>query len=85
MNDLIEMETLEIVHKCANDEAPSYLVLLSVTREHLNTEKVQFLPMTCGQNCFSFSGAKFWNGVETKSKLTKTFKQFKSCLENSRT
>ena len=94
VNDLIVSETLKMVYKCTNDEAPSYLACLfdrlseSCTRELRNTETdlcVPFLRTTCGQKCFSFRGAKLWNGLDAKSKLSKTFKQFKSCLEDSRT
>ena len=94
VNDLIVKETLKMVHKCTNDEAPSYLACLfdrlseTRTRELRNTEtdlRVPFLRTTCGQKCFSFRGAKLWNGLDANSKLTKNFKQFKSCLENSRT
>ena len=93
VNDLIAKETLKMVYKCTNDEAPSYLACLfdrlseTSTRELRNTEtdlRVLFLRTTCGQKCFSFRGAKLWNGLDAKSKLTKNFKQFKSCLENSR-
>ena len=94
VNDLIVKETLKMVHKCTNKEAPSYLACLfdrlseTSSRELRNTEtdlRVPFLRTTCGQKCFSFRGAKLWNGLDAKSKLTKNFKQFKSCLENSRT
>ena len=47
--------------------------------------RVPLLQTTCGQKCFSFRGAKLWNGLDAKPKLSKNLKQFKSCLENSRT
>ena len=46
---------------------------------------VPFLTTTCGQKRFSYSAAKWWNDLDKKSKLTKTLKQCKSCLENYRT
>ena len=94
VNDLIVKETLQMVYKCTNDEAPSYLACLfnrlseTSTRELRNTEtdlRVPFLRTTCDQKCFCFRGAKLWNGLDAKSKLTKNFKRFKSFLENSRT
>ena len=94
VNELIVNETLKMVYKCTNDEAPSYLACLldrlseTSTRELRNTEtdlRVPFLRTTCGQKCFSIRGAKLWNGLDVKSKLTNNFKQFKSCLANSRT
>ena len=93
VKDLIVNETLKMVYKCTNDEAPSYLACLfdrlseTSTREFRNTEtdlRVPFLRTTCGQKCFSLRGAKLWNGLDAKSKLTKDFKQFKSCLKSSR-
>ena len=94
VNDLIVEETLKMVFKCTNDKAPSYLACLfrrlseTSIRVLRNTEtdlRVPFLRTTCGQKCFSFRGAKLWDGLDAKSKLSKNFKQFKSCLENSRT
>ena len=93
VKDLIVNETLKMVYKCTNDEAPSYLACLfdrlseTSTRELRNTETdllVPFLRTTCGQKCFSSRGAKLWNSLDAKSKLTKNFKQFKSCLKSSR-
>ena len=46
---------------------------------------MMMLQTTCGQKCFSFRGAKLWNGLDAKPKLSKNLKQFKSCLENFRT
>ena len=94
VNDLIVEETLKMVYKCTNDEAPSYLTCLfgrlseTRTRKLRNTKtdlRVPLLQTTCGQKCFSFRGAKLWNGLDAKPKLSKNLKQFKSCLENSRT
>ena len=48
-------------------------------------ERVPLLWTTCGQKYFSFRGAKLWNGLDEKSKLTNNFKLFKSSLKNSRT
>ena len=90
VNDLIPKESLKMVYKCTNDAAPSYLACLfdrlseTSTRELRKTEtdlRVPFLRTTCGQKCFSFRGARLWNGLDAKSKLTKNFKQFKSCLK----
>ena len=85
VNDLIAKETLKMVYKCTNDEPPSYLACLlgrlseTITRELRNTEsdlRVPFLRTTCGQKCFSFRGAKLWNGLDTKSKLVKISNNF---------
>ena len=93
VKDLIVNETLKMVDKFTNDEAPSYLACLfdrlseTSTRELRNTEtdlRVPFLQTTYSQKCFSLRGAKLWNGLDAKSKLTKNFKLFKSCLKSSR-
>ena len=93
VKDLIVNEILKMVYKCSNDEAPSYFACLfdrlskTSPRELRNAEtdlRVPFLRTTCGQKCFSFRGAKLWNGLDAKSKLTKKFKRFKSCLKSSR-
>ena len=77
-----------------NDKALSYLACLfdklseTSTRVLRNTVTdlcVLFLRTTCSQKCFSYNGAQLCNAMDTKSKLTKTFEQFQSCLENSRT
>ena len=67
---------------------PVWGVSETSTRELRNTEtdlRVPFLRTACGQKCFSFRGAKLWNGLDAKSKLTKNFKQVKCYLGNSRT
>ena len=83
VNDLIVEETLNMVYKCSNDEAPSYLACLfgrlseASTQELRNTEtdpRVPFLRTTCGQKCFCFREAKLFNGLDAKSKLTTNFK-----------
>ena len=83
VNDLIVEETLKIMYKCKNDEAPSHLACLfsrlseTSTRELRNTKtdlRGPFLRTTFGQKCFSFKGAKLWNGLDTKPKLSKNFK-----------
>ena len=69
-----------MIYGCTIDEAPSYLECLfdrlseTSTRELRNTEtnlRVPFLRTTCDKNCFSFRGAKLWNGLDAKSKLQK--------------
>ncbi len=94
VNELIVNETLKMVYKCRNDEAPSYLACLfsrlseTSSQELWNTQtdlRVLLLQTTCGQKCFSFRGAKLWNGLDEKSKLTNNFKLFKSGLKNPRT
>ena len=73
VNDLIVTETLKMVYKCKNDEAPSYLACLldrlseTSTPEFRNAEtdlRVPFLRTTCGQKRFSFREAKLWNGLD---------------------
>ena len=86
VNDLIAEETLKMIYKCKNACLFGRLSETS-TRELRNTKidlRVPFLRTTCGQKCFSFRGAKLLNGLDAKPKLSKNFKKFKTCLENSR-
>ena len=60
--------------------------MLVSARELRNTETalcVPFLRIAYGQKCFCFRGANLWSGLDANWKLTKKFKRFKSCLENS--
>ena len=94
VNDLIESETLKMVYRCINHEAPEYLSGLfqrlseTSARQLRNTSTdlyVPFLRTACGQKCFSYRGAKFWNDLNRKHKIANTFTQFKTSLKNVKT
>ena len=93
VNDLIETETLKMVYRSINHEAPDYLTGLfqrlseTSARQLRNTStdlNVPFLRTACGQKCFSYRGAKLWNDLTRERKMANTFTQFKSSLKNDK-
>ena len=75
INELIESETLEMVYKSVNDQAPSYLAEMFVRLSHSsrrelgNTKTDLAVPRrksAFGQKCFSYKGAKLWNDLSTE-------------------
>ena len=93
VNDLIETETLKMVYRSINHEAPEYLTGLfqrlseTSARQLRNTSTdldVPFLRTACGQKCFSYRGAKLWNDLTRERKMANTFTQFKSSLKNDK-
>ena len=93
MNDLIETETLKMVYRSINHEAPEYLTGLfqrlseTSARQLRNTSTdldVPFLRTACGQKGFSYRGAKLWNDLTRERKMANTFTQFKSSLKNDK-
>lgn len=93
VNDLIETETLKMVYRSINHEAPDYLTGLfqrlseTSTRQLRNTCTDLYVPLlktACGQKCFSYRGAKLWNKLKRENKMASTFSQFKSSLKNAR-
>ena len=90
VNDLIEMETMKMVFRSSNHEAPEYLTGLfhrwseTSTRQlrYTNTNlHVPFLKTACGQKYLSYRGAKLWNNLNRESKMAKAFTNFKSSLK----
>ena len=75
INELIESETLKMVYKSVNNQAPIYLTEMFVRlsdackRELRNTETDLAVPRrkcrksAFGQKCFSYKGAKLWNDL----------------------
>ena len=45
---------------------------------------VSFQRTACGQETFSYRGAKLWNDQNTEAKKAKSFAQFKTSLKNDR-
>ena len=85
VKEIIDIEFARIVYKSLNGDAPSYMsdmftkVNVSTTRSLRNSEydlRVPFLRTTTGQRCFSYQGAKLWNGFSKKTKNTSTLKDF---------
>ena len=82
---IIDLESARIFHKSLNSDAPSYMSDMftkgnvSTTRSLRNSDddlRVPFLRTTIGQRCFSYQGAKLWNGLFKKTKNTSTLKDF---------
>ena len=85
VREIIDLESARIVYKSLNGDAPSYMsdmftkVNVSTTRSLRNSDydlRVPFLKTTTGQRCFSYRGAKLWNGLSKKTKNTPTLKKF---------
>ena len=86
VNDLMETETLKMVNKSTNQQAPAYLTSIfqrisefsnSRLRDSDTDLHVPFHRTAYGQNGFSYRGAKLWNDQYTKAKKAK-------CWPNSR-
>ena len=99
VNDLIETETLKMVHRSINHEALEYLTGLfqrlseTSARQLRNTSTDLHVPLLRtallriakkGQKCFSYRGAKLWNDQNRERKMANTFTQFKSSLKNDK-
>ena len=81
----MQLESARIVCKSLNGDAPSYMsemftkVNVSTTRSLRNSDydpRVPFPRTTTGQRCFSYQGAKLWNGFSKKTKNASTLKNF---------
>ena len=93
VKELIETETVQIVYRSINHEAPECLTGLfhrlseTCARQLRNTSTdlyVPFLKTACGQKCFSYRGAKLWNDLKRERKMAYTFTQFKLSLKNDK-
>ena len=94
INELIESETLKMVYKSVNDQAPIYLkemfARLSDTckRELCNTKTDMTAPRrksAFGQKCFSYKGAKLWNDLSVEVKSSKSYEIFIKRINNANT
>ena len=93
VREMIDLESARIVYKSLNGDAPSYRsdmftkVNVSTTRSlrnldyDLNDLRVPFLRTTTGQRCFSYQGAKLWNGLSKKTKNRSTLKKFMKAIK----
>ena len=94
VSDIIEMESMKLVFRPINHEAPEDLTGLFQRLSETSTRQlrctntdlhVPFLKTACGQTCFSYREAKLWNSLNRESKMAKSFTHFKSSLKNDRT
>ena len=91
VREIIDLESARIVYKSLNGDAPSYMsdmftkVNVSTTRSLRNSDydlRVPFLrTTTTGKRCFSYQGAKLWNGLSKKTKNTSTLKNFMKAIK----
>ena len=89
IEELIDRQVNLTVFKCLNSTAPKYLCdiftknTVYATRSLRNTNTDLRLPLKSsanGQKCFSFRGAKCWNGLPTEAKQTTSIKAFKHLI-----
>ena len=94
INELIESETLKMVYKSVNNQAPIYLTEMFVRlsdackRELRNTKTDLAVPRrksAFGQKCFSYKGAKLWNDLSVEVKSSKSYEIFKKRINNANT
>ena len=90
VREIIDLESARIVYKSLNGDAPSFMsdmftkVNVSTTRSLRNSDydlRVPFLRTTTGQRCFSYQGAKLWNGLSKKTKNMSTLKNFMKAMK----
>ena len=88
IQELINRQVNLTVFKCLNSIAPKYLCNVfaentvnatSSLRKTKTDLRLHLRYSANGQECFSFTGAKCWNGLSTEAKLTTSIKAFK-CL-----
>ena len=51
------------------------------TNFRMQNTKVPFLQTTTGQRCFSYQGAKLWNGFSKTTKNASTLKKFMKAIK----
>ena len=94
VREILDLETLKMVFKSLNGDAPSYMsdmftrVSETTSCVLLNSDKNLRTPMlrtSAGQGCFSFRGASLWNGLQNELKGAPTLRKFQEGLIKSRT
>ena len=94
INELIESETLKMVYRSVNDQAPIYLTEMfarlsdTCKRELRNTKTDLTVPRrksAFGQKCLSYKGAKLWNDLSIEVKSSKSYEIFKKRINNANT
>ena len=93
INDLIESETIKMVYKSINQQAPEYLAsmllrLSEISKRQLRDSDtdlhVPFKEPHVAKKSFSYRGTKLWNYQNTEAKKAKSFAHFKKPLKNDR-
>ena len=89
IDELIASESNIMVFKSLHELAPQYMCNLFTKTSQLTSKNLRNtatdlrLPKKNsknGQKCFSFRGAKSWNGLSAESKLASSLNRFKQCI-----
>ena len=91
IQDMIQQETVGMVYKAINNQAPEYLSVLfnrvsvmtgrTIRNANINL-RLPRLNTTLAHNCFAHRGALLWNSLPTEIKSAKSFESFKNSLKN---
>ena len=94
IKELIESETLKMVCKVVNKQAPIYLTEMfarlsdACKRELRNIKTDLAVPRrksAFGQKCFSYKRAKLWDDLTVEVKSLKSYEIFKKRINNANT
>ena len=94
INELIESETIKMVYKSVNNQAPIYHTEMFARlsdickRELCNTKTDLTVPRrksAFSQKCFSYKGAKLWNYLSVEVKSLKSYEIFRKRINNANT
>ena len=89
IDELVSSESKIMVFKSLNEMAPQYLCDLFIRNSTCSVKSLRStgtdmrLPLrksTIGQRCFSFRGAKLWNGLSAGSKQATSLYTFKTSI-----
>ena len=92
IQDMIQQETVGMVYKANNNQAPEYLSVLfnrvsAMTGRTISTDNINLRPprlnTTLVHNCFARRGAFLWNNLPTEIKSAKSYESFKNRLQNN--
>ena len=87
---MIQQETVGMVYKAINNQAPEYLSVLFnrvsvMTGRTIRNANINLRPprlnTTLAHNCFAHRGALLWNNLPTEIKSAKSFESFKNSLK----
>ena len=90
IEDMIQQETVGMVYKAINKQAPEYLSVpfnrvSAMTCRTVRTANIILKPprsnTTLGRNCFPHRGALLWNNLPREAKSAKPYESFKSKLK----
>ena len=86
IQDMIEQETVVMVYKAINNQAPEYVSVLfnrvsAMTGRKIRNSKINLRPLrlntTIARNCFAHRGVLLWNNLPTEIKSAKSYDSFK--------